>query len=101
VLPELLTAMERQGDLQRDIVVHGKLVTASAATIDRLLAPVRATLAAKVTRQRLESISAMIGELADFTIPADLPPHEHDRLKARLADIAQQTRRIARDRRKP
>jgi len=101
VLPELLTAMERQGDLRRDIVVHGKLVTASAATIDRLLAPVRSTPLAEVTRQRLESIATMIGELADFTIPADLPPHERDRLKARLADIAQQTLRISRDRREP
>ena len=42
LLPELLTLMERQGDLRRDIVLRGKLVMASAATIDRLLAPVRA-----------------------------------------------------------
>ena len=101
LLPELLTLMERQGDLQRDIVLRGKLGMASAATIDRLLAPVRAMSSAEVARQQLERISDMMAKLADFSIPADIPPHERDHLEARLADIADEARRISGDRRTP
>ncbi len=43
LLPLLITALEGHGHLQLDDVVRGKLLRVSAATIDRLLAPARAT----------------------------------------------------------
>jgi hypothetical protein len=98
LLPELVTILEEQGSLPRDIVLRGRLLTASAATIDRLLAPVRAKPTAAVLEQRLDSISKMLTELADFTIPADLAPAEKERLAASLAEIAI-LRRAALDRR--
>lgn len=43
LLPTLVAALERQGQLTLDPVVRERLLTASAATIDRLLATRRAT----------------------------------------------------------
>ena len=43
LLPLLITSLERHGHLQLDDVVRGKLLRVSASTIDRLLAPARAT----------------------------------------------------------
>ena len=88
LLPELVTILEEQGNLPRDLVLRGQLLMASAATIDRLLASVRANTTAAVLEQRLENISKMLTELADLTIPADLAPAERERLTAGLAKIA-------------
>lgn len=41
VLPELVAAMEGHGHFDLDPEVRGRLLSASAATIDRLLAPIR------------------------------------------------------------
>ena len=43
VLPHVLTSMERHGHLDLDPEVRLRLLTASAATLDRLLKPIRAT----------------------------------------------------------
>jgi len=43
ILPGLISAMERHGHLALDPEVRQRLLTASPATIDRLLAPVRGT----------------------------------------------------------
>lgn len=49
-LPTLVDAMERHGHVQLDAEVRGRLMAISAASIDRLLAPVRQ--AGKVGRRR-------------------------------------------------
>ncbi len=97
LLPELVITMERNGDLPRDLLLRGRLVMVSSATIDRILAPVRARTLTEVASKRMERISKLIGELADFKIPDDLPPHERERVEARLVEIAERGQRIARD----
>ena len=42
MLPSLVTRLLRDGRLPRDLVIRGQLLAMSAATIDRLLRPVRA-----------------------------------------------------------
>jgi hypothetical protein len=43
ILPNLVDAMERHGHLDLDSVIRRRLFSASAATIDRLLAPIRSS----------------------------------------------------------
>jgi hypothetical protein len=52
VLPGLLTALEQHGHLRLDATVRQRLLTASAATIDRLLASVRMTATGRRKRKR-------------------------------------------------
>jgi hypothetical protein len=52
VLPGLLTALEQHGHLSLDATVRQRLLTASAATIDRLLASVRNTATGRRKRKR-------------------------------------------------
>ena len=51
VLPELVAAMERHGHLDLDPEVRGRLLSASAATIDRLLRPIRKEVGAPRKRR--------------------------------------------------
>ena len=51
-LPHLVESMERHGHLDLDPEVRKRLLTASAATLDRLLKPVRATVASRRKRRR-------------------------------------------------
>ena len=51
-LPHLVESMERHGYLDLDPEVRGRLLAASAATLDRLLKPVRATVAGRNKRRR-------------------------------------------------
>ena len=51
-LPHLVESMERHGHLDLDAEVREHLLTASAATLDRLLKPVRATVASRRKRRR-------------------------------------------------
>ena len=51
-LPHLLESMERHGNLGLDAEVRERLLSASAATLDRLLKPVRATVASRRKRRR-------------------------------------------------
>ena len=44
VLPHLVESMERHGHLDLDLEVRERLLAASAATLDRLLKPIRATM---------------------------------------------------------
>ena len=52
VLPTLLPALERHGHLSLDPAVRERLLTVSAATIDRRLAAARAVTAAERRRRR-------------------------------------------------
>jgi hypothetical protein len=52
LLPTLVVALERHGHLTLDAVVRERLLTASAATIDRLLATRRATAGGRRRRPR-------------------------------------------------
>lgn len=52
VLPSLVESMERHGHLRLDEEVKRRLLAVSAATIDRLLAPVRDEVGAKRRRHR-------------------------------------------------
>ena len=55
-LPHLVESMERHGHLDLDPEVRERLLSASAATLDRLLKPVRATVASR--RKRRWNLSA-------------------------------------------
>ena len=51
-LPHLVESMERHGHLDLDPEVRERLLSASAATLDRLLKPVRVTVASRRKRRR-------------------------------------------------
>ena len=51
-LPRLVESMEGHGHLDLDPEVRERLLAASAATLDRLLKPVRATVASRQKRRR-------------------------------------------------
>ena len=57
ILPEMLAALERHGRLCLDCEVRTKLLAASAATIDRLLRPVRAKAGGRKRRRPAASSS--------------------------------------------
>jgi len=81
LMPELLEAMERDGRLPRDPLLRTRLLRMSAATIDRRLAPARRKPTVDEAVRNLEAIQAALVELAQFSIPADLPPEERERLE--------------------
>jgi len=53
VLPELLAAMERHGHVRLDSAVRTKLLAMSAASIDRVLAPIREKAKGRRKRRRV------------------------------------------------
>jgi hypothetical protein len=55
VLPSLVTALEQHGHLALDATVRQRLLAASPATIDRLLASVRGTASTRKKRKRDEA----------------------------------------------
>ena len=55
-LPNLVDSMERHGHLALDPQVRKQLLTASAATLDRLLRPIRATAGSRRKRKRRQSM---------------------------------------------
>jgi hypothetical protein len=58
LIPVLIDAMERHGHLDLDLVVRSRLLSASAATIDRLLSPEREA-AGRARRRRWGTGSAI------------------------------------------
>ena len=60
LLPSLIEAMERHGHLELDSQVRERLLSASAATIDRLLAPVRRSAGRRRKRPRKKKVSKKI-----------------------------------------
>jgi hypothetical protein len=58
LLPTLVTALERHGHLTLDPAVRDRVITASAATIDRLLATRRATAGGRRRRPRARSAAS-------------------------------------------
>src|SRR5262245_46692857 len=71
VLPSLLTALEQHGHLALDPSVRQRLLAASAATIDRLLVPVRGTASTRKKRKRATKPSKQvpIRTFADWNDP--------------------------------
>jgi len=57
ILPELLDAMERHGHLSLDPGVKRRVLRASAATIDRLLKPIRSGAQSRRKRRRSRKVS--------------------------------------------
>lgn len=86
LLPDLVNDLERRSLMPRDVVLRGKLLAASHATLDRLLAPVRSRSVAEALEERLQSISSELTKLALSTIPADASPEERARLTAQLTE---------------
>ena len=60
VLPALVEAMERHGHLELDGEVRRRVLTVSAATIDRLLAPVRREAGSRRKRRRKRKLNARV-----------------------------------------
>ena len=59
-LPHLVKSMERHGHLDLDPRVRQRLLTASAATLDRLLQPIRTPAARRLRRRRQQSLARNI-----------------------------------------
>ena len=59
-LPHLVESMERHGHLDLDPEVRQRLTAASAATLDRLLKPIRATAGSRCKRRRRQSMSKRV-----------------------------------------
>ena len=59
-LPHLVECMERHGHLDLDPRVRQRLLTASAATLDRLLQPIRTPAARRLRRRRQQSLGRNI-----------------------------------------
>ena len=59
-LPHLVESMERHGHLDLDPEVRARLLLASAATLDRLLKPIRPTAGSRLRRRRRQSMSKRI-----------------------------------------
>jgi hypothetical protein len=57
ILPELVEAMEHHGHLSLDPEVRGRLLQASAATIDRLLKPIRGEAQSRRRRRRAVKVN--------------------------------------------
>ena len=72
ILPSLVTALERHGHLALDPLVRQRLLSASAATIDRLLAPVRRQASRRKKRRARTKPSQQIPirTFADWKEPA-------------------------------
>ena len=70
-MPQLVESMERHGHLDLDPEVKTRVLTASAATLDRLLKPVKATVAGRRKRRRRLSPGPNIpvGTFADRNWP--------------------------------
>ena len=60
VLPSLITALEQHGHMALDATVRQRLLKASAATIDRLLASVRGTASGRKKRKRATKPSQQV-----------------------------------------
>jgi hypothetical protein len=101
VLPELVPGMVKRGILPRDLALLGKLLAASAATIDRLVAPVRSKTRVALLEERLARAAMAVQELADLDIPDELPEHERRYLEGQLFELVgmalSQSRRRLRD----
>ena len=59
-LPHLVESMERHGHLDLDPEVRSRLLGASAATLDRLLKPIRPTAGSRRRRRRKQSMGKRI-----------------------------------------
>lgn len=59
-LPHLVEFMERHGHLDLDSQVRARLLSASAATLDRLLKPIRPTAGSRRRRRRRQSMGKRI-----------------------------------------
>jgi len=71
ILPDLVDAMERHGHLNLDLEVRKQLLKASAATIDRLLSPIRNPSQSRRKRRRFKKISkeVPVRTFADWNSP--------------------------------
>ena len=70
-LPYLVESMERHGHLNLDPEVRGRLLAASAATLDRLLKPIRPTAGSRRKRRRRQPMGKRIPvrTFADWNAP--------------------------------
>jgi hypothetical protein len=84
LLPGLVSALERHGHMQLEEAVRAKVLSASAATIDRVLAPTRASIKGRRHRRRAAPAvqrSVPVRTFADWKEPlpgfleADLVAH--------------------------
>jgi hypothetical protein len=72
ILPNLITALEQHGHLALDEIVRQRLLSTSAATIDRLLAPVRSKASQRKKRKTPTKPSQQVSirTFADWNEPA-------------------------------
>jgi hypothetical protein len=73
-LPTMVTAMERHGHLALDVGVRVSVMSVSAATIDRMLKPIREQAKPRRRRRRVASKPARRVPLKTFTDWVDSPP---------------------------
>lgn len=92
LLPELVPSLVRQGRLPTDIVLRGKLLAASAATIDRLLAPARTLDRVALIERQLDNLAMKARDFEQISLRDDLTPEERQRLKAQALRIMESLR---------
>ena len=68
-LPHLVESMERHGHLAFNPEVRGRLLAASAATLDRLLKPIRPTAGSRRKRRRRQSMGKRIPVRTYWYVP--------------------------------
>src|SRR5262249_28459678 len=73
VLPDLVTSLEQHGHLALDPTVRQRLLAASAATVDRLLAPVRSAASGRKKRKKRTKPSQQV-PVRTFADWKDPPP---------------------------
>lgn len=97
LMPDVMPALATNGrlPLALDPVVRGKLLSMSAATIDRLLVPVRAKSAAMRLESRLIAVTESLAALASFRVPDDLPADERRHIEAVRAALLQELSRLS------
>jgi hypothetical protein len=94
VLPDVAVSLTRQGRLPNDLWLRARLIGMSAATIDRLLAPVRAKVTTTAVEAQIRAVPEVLADFATRIAAADLPPSEQLHLTAKLREIAETAKRL-------
>jgi hypothetical protein len=89
LLPVLVASLTRQGHLPDNLLLRGRLCGMSAATIDRILAPLRARTEVAALEARLKAMSGFLEGITARIAGAGLTPSERNRLVARLSEAVQ------------
>lgn len=95
LMPELVRDLEARGVLPKDLLLRGKLLAISPATIDRMVAPLRSSRSLERLSKCLTTISEAAAAIGSRPVPENLAPHERLRIEAVAAALLDDIRRLA------